>query len=195
MTTTPIRRSFLGACAALLGLVALGLGATACGSTGGGRLSVREDVPPLRVVFRDYRSGLPLTLVNDAWLVQAGYEGTTPAERKVSYQSRPVDPNAAWTKITSDADLDLYVRGIESELKLGELFQSGPAGETSGVYTTAIEVTEGTAVRHIGNGPGINNTLAQKQNYRTACGVFVEMYNYNYSLQAVDDPFGGGLNR
>ena len=63
------------------------------------------------------------------------------------------------------------------------------------MFTTAIEITEGTSIRHVGNGPSVNTTISEKQNYKTAQAVFVEMYNYNYSLQAVDDPFGGGLKR
>jgi len=146
----------------------------------------------MRVMMRDFGSGLDLIILNDAWLVRKGIEGATQRERKTNFQSNRVGMSDSTAKVYENGVLASYVQYIENDLELKRFMSSGPCGTVSATYSTAIEVVEGDSVRHVGGGSGIFTTRADAKQYWNARRAFADIYNAQYSLQAVEDPYGSG---
>jgi hypothetical protein len=199
MTSTPTQRSsFLRGLLRQQGLLTLGtfaiallcFGTASCSSTG--KAQVRDNVPPMRVMMRDFGGGFDLVILNDAWLVKQGIEGATPRERKTSFQSLRLKPEDSTAKVYEDGVLDAYVQYIENELDLKKFMITGQAERVSVSFSTALEITEGNSVRHMGGGKNVQATLDEKKRYWNARKAFTDIYNLQYSLQAVEDPYGSG---
>lgn len=188
-TTGVVRRTAVLALA-VLSLVTLGLSTASCGSTAGGKRT--GPIPAMRVTMRDFRNGLTFVILNDAWLVKRGIEGDTVKERRLNFQSQSRSMEDSTAKVFEDAVVDAYIHHIETTLELHPLMLDGPIGTTSPIYSSAIEIVEGTNVRHVGGGAGYQSTIEEKRNYWSARKAFTEIYNAQYSLQATEDPFATG---
>ncbi len=201
MTSTPLHRGFLTGLLRRQALLTLGIvsiallcvGTTSCNSTGKSR--VRDNIPPMRVTMRDFGGGFDLVILNDAWLVKQGIAGDTPQERKTAFQSQRLKPEDSTAKVYEDAVLDAYVQYIENDLDQKRFMIKGPAGHTSVSFSTALEIMEGNSVRHVGGGKNVQATIEEKKRYWEARSAFTEIYNAQFSLQAVEDPYGSGGSR
>lgn len=113
------------------------------GSGGANQPPVIENAQPTAVSFRDYRTGMRMTVINDAYLVKLGYEQETADLRRAAfYSSRYVDVH---TKVTHDAYMQGLMQFLDqqgykqySTIGAAPREDAGPMG-----WTTSVEVREG----------------------------------------------------
>ncbi len=153
----------------------------ACGSTGGSRGSsyVGSSEPPVSVTFRDYRSKLVLTLVNDGLLVAKGIEGATPDLRRAAFYSKRDAVNLG-TKVASDELMRELVRALEGEGGFTRYCSPGRAPRTG--LSTSVEIEAGASVRHWAFRNGMSTE--EQRNYRDCRDAVIGVHSATEQYQS-----------
>ncbi|MDA1264868.1 MAG: hypothetical protein O2816_07305 [Planctomycetota bacterium] len=148
-----------------------------CASTGGSARGTSA-ASPVSVTFRDYRSGVRLTIVNDGYLVKMGIKGENADLRRAAYHSsEDVD---LWTKILPDEVMDGLISGLDQE-GFREHAQSGPApretARSSGL-TSGLEMIVGGNASHWNYNPSwsITSPPAEANRYKKARDGFLDVH-------------------
>ncbi len=180
-STLKIRARELPLC---LGLILIAAALCACGASArSGASSAQRSKPdvtgkPMRIAFRDYRSGQDLELVNQSH--------SAPEKLYSSVRSSAV------RKVQTDEVIEalydhLKQQGFESHAKRGEF----PTA-SDGVIVAGMEIEDKNGTRHWMAYKG--QDAKEKAHLLECAKAFVDTYNLTYALQTVDlapgqDPF------
>ncbi|HIF41160.1 MAG TPA: hypothetical protein EYQ74_08685 [Planctomycetes bacterium] len=155
----------------LLTLGALTLGLSCAGNTK--RASMPEvSGHPTNITFRDYRSGIVLTLINDSMLVEMNVAGENVTLRRAAYHSQLDRPASA--KVTDD----VYVAGLLKafdEWGYFGLASAGLAPERAGEASSSIEVSKDGRSQHILFSARLSRS--SQEAYQDCNKLFREMHN------------------
>lgn len=168
-TPRPSRLRWLSS---LLLLLALSLGLTACAGSG----VAANSGSPTRITLRDYRTGLALELVNDAY------------DDRVEYYSRRLPEGSASRKFTTDRDIDGLLAVLDDQGFEGWAQEGSAPRDGATVISSSIEVERNGRTRHwkIGDGsdPKSRDGLINSKK------VFTVLYQQTPGYQAIDNAQG-----
>jgi hypothetical protein len=169
----------------LLPILALALFAGCSSTPRSGGTGPDIDGEPTRVSFRDYRSSVRLTLINDAFLVNGGIEGETAQLRAAAfYSNRNQDLNV---KVISNALMEGMLeyfdeKGFSSNAQDGK----GPPSTMRGPnLSTSLEVGVSQRYRNWRFDPSWRTAPSKvAKNYVEAKDVFLNIHREIQAWQA-----------